>query len=120
MLSPTSTRTQARKKETREIAGVCRALADPSRRAILDHLSQAPRTTGELAGLFPTSRFAVMKHLAVLEQAGLVVVTRRGRERWNQLNAVPLQRLVERWISPLAERGARSLIALKRQLEQEN
>lgn len=101
------------------MARVCAALADPTRRAILDHLSRGPATTGELAALFPTTRFAVMKHIGVLEKAGLLVTTRRGRERWNHLNAVPLVRLVERWISPLAERGARALLALQDHLESE-
>lgn len=102
----------------REVELVCRALADPTRRAILDALGARPQTTGELSELFPTSRFAVMKHLAVLEEAELVVVTRRGRERWNHLNAVPLERLVERWIHPLARRGARAVLALQRHLEE--
>lgn len=101
----------------RELADVCAALADPTRRAILDRVSRGPCTTGELAALFPTTRFAVMKHIGVLERAGLLVSTRRGRERWNHLNAVPLVRLVERWLSPLAERGARSLLALQTHLE---
>jgi DNA-binding transcriptional ArsR family regulator len=115
-MSPT---TRSLRPAEREVELVCRALSDATRRAILDALGKAPRTTGELAQLFPTTRFAVMKHLAVLETAGLVVVTRRGRERWNHFNAVPLQRLVDRWIHPLAQRGARSLLALQRHLEEQ-
>jgi DNA-binding transcriptional ArsR family regulator len=76
---------------------VWQALADPTRRAIMDLLRQAPRTTGALAEQFPTTRFAIMKHLTVLETAGLVVIRRRGRERWNHLNAVPLELVYERW-----------------------
>ncbi len=102
-----------------ELDLVCRAIADPTRRAILDLLARAPRTTGALSESFPTTRFAIMKHLSVLQRAGLVIVTRRGRERWNHINAVPLERLHERWVAPLAQRGARSLLALAKQLEKE-
>src|SRR5579884_1523365 len=97
-----------------DLALVWKALADPTRRTILDRLAVRPHTTGELAALFETSRFAVMKHLDVLERAGLVVVRREGRERWNALNGVPLQRIYERWMSPQAGRWASSLLALKR------
>src|SRR5688500_16864894 len=93
---------------------VWRALADPTRRALLDLMRDAPRTTGELAAAFPdVTRFAVMKHLGVLEAAGLVVVRRRGRERWNHLNAVPLRQAVERWLAPYAGHWAESLLRLK-------
>jgi uncharacterized protein YndB with AHSA1/START domain/DNA-binding transcriptional ArsR family regulator len=93
---------------------VWRALADPTRRRLLDLLRDGPRTTGDLSARFPAlSRFAVMKHLDVLEGAGLVVVRRRGRERWNHLNAVPLQQATERWLAPFAGRWAGSLLRLK-------
>lgn len=93
---------------------VWRALADPTRRALLDLLRDAPRTTGELAAAFPdVTRFAVMKHLGVLVDGGLVVVRRRGRERWNHLNAVPLRRAYERWMAPFAERTAVTSLRLK-------
>lgn len=82
-------------------AAVWKALADPSRRRLLDLLRDGPRTTGQLCEEFgDVTRFAVMKHLRVLEGAGLVVVKRRGRERINHLNAVPLRLIYERWISP--------------------
>jgi DNA-binding transcriptional ArsR family regulator len=110
---------QAKARQEIEIEQVCRAIADPTRRAILDLLAAAPQTTGALADYFPTSRFAIMKHLAVLERAGLVIVTREGRERWNHLNVVPLQRLHERWVAPLASKGAASLLALQKRLEKE-
>jgi DNA-binding transcriptional ArsR family regulator/uncharacterized protein YndB with AHSA1/START domain len=97
---------------------VWRALNDPTRRAILDLLRERPRTTGQLADAFPTSRYAVMKHLAVLERAGLVVVRRRGRERWNHLNGVPLQEAYERWMRPYANRWASSLLRLREAAEQ--
>ena len=100
-----------------ELRWVFKALADGTRRQILDLLSERPMTTGALCAAFPVSRFAVMKHLAVLERAGLVLVRRRGRERFNHLNAVPLQRLYERWMRPCEARWARSLLSLKRHIE---
>lgn len=96
---------------------VWKALADPTRRAILDALKDGPRTTGDLCARFPLSRFAVMKHLAILERAGLVLVRREGRQRWNYLNAVPIRRIYERWISDYAGLWAGSLLKLKRHVE---
>ncbi|HSA92549.1 MAG TPA: metalloregulator ArsR/SmtB family transcription factor [Terriglobales bacterium] len=98
---------------------VWKALSDPTRRRLLDLVKLRPRTTGELAARFRVTRFAVMKHLRVLERAGLIVVRRRGRERWNHLNAVPLQRIYERWISPYEAHWASSLLRLKRSAELE-
>lgn len=80
-----------------------KALADPTRRQILALLRERPRTTGELAEVFPSSRFAVMKHLAVLVEAGLVVSGREGRERWNRLEAGPVRDLVTQWAGSLIE-----------------
>lgn len=112
--------TRSHPRQELEIERVCRAIADPTRRAILDLLAAQPRTTGDLAQRFAqTTRFATMKHLNVLVVAGLVVVTRRGRERFNHLNVVPLQRLHERWVAPLASRGAASLLALQKHLQEE-
>jgi len=100
---------------------VFKALADGSRRRILDLLRQRPRATGELAARFEgVTRFAVMKHLRVLEQAGLVVVVRRGRRRINHLNAVPLQEVVRRWIRPYEARRADALLGLKETAERED
>jgi DNA-binding transcriptional ArsR family regulator len=74
---------------------VFKALGDRSRRKMLDLLAERPRTTGELAAAFPRlSRFAVMKHLSVLSSAGLLVVTRDGRKRWNAINAAPLREVL--------------------------
>ena len=99
---------------------VWKALADPTRRAILDLLRDRAHTTGELSGAFPeVSRFAVMKHLGVLEAAGLVVVRRQGRERWNHLNGVPLRAAYERWMRPYADRWAESLLRLKETAERQ-
>jgi DNA-binding transcriptional ArsR family regulator len=97
---------------------VWRALASPWRRRLLDRLRTAPATTGELAaGLPELSRFAVMQHLAVLTEAGLVLPERRGRDRLNHLNPVPLREWYERWVQPLADTGAAELLALKRAAE---
>lgn len=82
---------------------IWKALADPTRRALLDVLADGPRTTGQLSTAFPLSRFGVMKHLGVLERAGLVTARRNGRERLNHLNAAPFARLKARWLSLRAE-----------------
>src|SRR3954453_14818301 len=94
-----------------------RALGNPVRRQILDDLRAGPRTTGDLAARRPElSRFAVMQHLGVLTDAGLVTVRRRGRERFNYLNPVPLRRWYERWVVPLADAAAAEMVALDRHL----
>lgn len=100
---------------------VWKALSDPTRRAILDRLRQGRSTTGELASAFPAlSRFAVMKHLSVLEEAGLVVARKEGRQKFNYLNAVPLRRVYERWVSRYQDRWAGSLVGLQRLAEGEH
>ncbi len=96
---------------------VWRALSDATRRAILDLLRAAPRTTGELAAAFPLTRFAIMKHLDVLVSAELVIVRRDGRERWNHLNPIPLQEMYERWVRPYESLWAAPLVRLKDQIE---
>src|SRR6516164_10396556 len=77
------------------------ALADPTRRRILDLLRERPLTTGEIAAQFPVSRIAVMRHLEVLSEAGLAVSRKRGRQRWHYLNTIPLQKLHRRWTEPV-------------------
>ena len=100
---------------------VWRALASPWRRRLLDRLRTGPATTGELAAVLPElSRFAVMQHLAVLADAGLVLPERRGRDRVNHLNPVPLREWYERWVQPMADAGAAELLALKRAAEKGN
>jgi DNA-binding transcriptional ArsR family regulator len=100
---------------------VWRALANPVRRRILDLLTDGPVITGALADAFPElSRFAVMQHLKVLEEAELVVPRRDGRLRYNHLNAVPIQRIYRRWVSRYAGRWADSLLGLKEELEAES
>ena len=84
---------------------VWKALADPRRRAVLDLLSDGPRTTGEICSVFARRdetglcRTAVMKHLDLLVAAKLVIVRREGRVRWNHLNPVPIQEVCDRWVS---------------------
>jgi DNA-binding transcriptional ArsR family regulator len=97
-----------------------RALANPVRRQLLDELREGPRTTGELATSVPAlSRYAVMQHLGVLTDAGLIVARRRGRQRFNHLNPVPLRRAYERWVSRLAGNAAVELLALERAVGEE-
>lgn len=99
---------------------VFRALADPTRRAILDLLRARRRTTGELSEAFPDlTRFAVMKHLRVLEASGLITTVKDGRQKWNAINAVPLRRLYERWVSRYADLWAAGLTRLQDLVESE-
>jgi DNA-binding transcriptional ArsR family regulator/uncharacterized protein YndB with AHSA1/START domain len=100
-----------------ESAHVWRALADPTRREILDLLRAGPRTTGAVCEAFPVTRFAVIRHLGVLAEAGLITVQRRGRERWNYVNAVPLRQELERWLTPFGARLAEATLALKSAVE---
>lgn len=102
-----------------DVDAVFRALADPTRRAVLDLLRVRPRTTGELAAAMAgLSRFAVMKHLGVLVEAGLVVARKEGRVRWNHLNAVPLRGVYERWVSRYEGAWAGALLSLRRHAEE--
>ncbi len=95
-----------------------RALASPWRRRLLDLLREAPATTGALAEQIPElSRFAVMQHLGVLAGAGVVIAERRGRDRVNYINPVPLREWYERWVQPLADAVSAELLTLKRQAE---
>jgi uncharacterized protein YndB with AHSA1/START domain/DNA-binding transcriptional ArsR family regulator len=97
---------------------VFRALADPTRRSLLDELFREDgQTLGALEALFPMSRFGVMKHLKQLEEAGLVVTRRRGREKLHFLNPVPIRLVHDRWVSKYAERWTAALSDLKQRLE---
>lgn len=97
-----------------------KALGHRARRRILDALKGGPRTTGMLCDLVPElDRCTVMQHLKVLEEAGLVVAERRGRERWNHLDALPIHAVHERWIGPYAAYAAAMLSRLKRTVEGE-
>ena len=100
---------------------VFRALADPTRRSLLDELfTEDGQTLTALEGRLPMTRFGVMKHLRVLEDAGLVVTRRRGREKLHFLNPVPIRLVYERWVSKYAEPWVSGLTALKRELEEED
>lgn len=94
------------------------ALNDGSRRKILDLLREASMTTTEICSHFSFSRFAVMKHLNALVQANLVLVERRGRERINHLNPVPLQEIYNRWIRNFEKLPAERLLQVKKLAEQ--
>lgn len=83
---------------------IWKALADPTRRSILNLLKKAPHTTGEISLQFSNlSRFAVMKHLGVLEKANLITIKREGKFRWNYLNTKPIQQTYEQWVSNLIQ-----------------
>ncbi len=83
---------------------IWKALADPTRRTILSLLKKAPQTTGEISLQFvDLSRYAVMKHLGVLEKANLITVKREGKFRWNHLNTKPIQQTYEQWVSNLVQ-----------------
>jgi DNA-binding transcriptional ArsR family regulator len=99
---------------------VFKALADPTRRFLLDLLFQRDgRTLTELESELEMSRFGVAKHLRVLEDAGLVSTRRSGREKLHFLNAVPIRLIHDRWIDKYTEQHVTALIALKNALEEE-
>ena len=98
---------------------VFRALADATRRSLLDALFvEDGQTLGSLEQRLPMTRFGVMKHLRVLEEAGLVVTRRRGREKLHFLNPVPIRLVHDRWVSKYAEPWAATLSELKTRLEE--
>jgi len=97
---------------------VFKALADPTRRFLLDLLfARDGRTLSELEGELEMTRFGVMKHLKVLEEAGLVVTRRQGREKLHFLNPVPIRLVHDRWIDKYTERQVAALTDLKQELE---
>src|SRR6185369_3436368 len=97
---------------------VFRALADPSRRRLLDRLFERDgRTLTELESELPMTRFGVMKHLRVLEEAGLITTRKVGRERFHYLNPVPIQLIADRWINKYAVVRVGALADLKTALE---
>jgi DNA-binding transcriptional ArsR family regulator len=97
---------------------VFRALSDPTRRHLLDRLFERDgRTLTELESELEMTRFGVMKHLRVLEEAGLVVTRRSGREKLHYLNPVPIRLIHDRWIDKYTERNVTALLDLKNQLE---
>ena len=97
---------------------IFKALANGKRRQMLDAIRHAPLTTGALCEKFPEmDRCTVMQHLKVLEDADLIIPRREGRERWNHLNALPIQAIHERWISQYTGHAMNVLSALKSELE---
>jgi DNA-binding transcriptional ArsR family regulator len=99
---------------------VFKALADPTRRFLLDKLfARDGRTLTELQSELDMTRFGVSKHLKVLEDAGLVVTRRSGREKLHFLNAVPIRLIHDRWIDKYTERHVAALVDLKNELESE-
>src|SRR6187551_305159 len=100
---------------------VFRALADPTRRSLLDELFREDgQTLSSLEERFSMTRFGVMKHLKQLEEAGLVVTRWRGREKLHFLNPVPIRLVHDRWVSKYAEPWASALSELKKDIENEN
>jgi len=99
---------------------VFKALADPTRRFLLDRLFERDgRTLTELESELDMTRFGVMKHLRVLEDAGLVVARKSGREKLHYLNPVPIRLIHDRWIDKYTERHVSALVDLKTELESE-
>ncbi|WP_200206567.1 ArsR/SmtB family transcription factor [Micromonospora coerulea] len=97
---------------------VFKALADPTRRFLLDLLfARDGRTLTELESELAMTRFGVMKHLRVLEEAGLVVSRRSGREKLHFLNPVPIRQIHDRWIDKYTAQHASALVGLKTELE---
>lgn len=93
---------------------IWKALSDPTRRSILDGLRKGPRTTTGIVELFPDmTRHAVMKHIDVLREAGLVITREDGRRRINSLNAIPIRQIYERWMGPFAEIWSSTLLRIK-------
>ena len=99
---------------------VFKALADPTRRGLLDELhAEDGQTLSALEARVPMTRFGVMKHLRVLEEAGLVVARRSGREKLHYLNAVPIRLIHDRWIDKYTEPRVAALSDLKSRLEEQ-
>ncbi|MCU1388690.1 MAG: hypothetical protein JWL72_2028 [Ilumatobacteraceae bacterium] len=97
---------------------VLRALANSTRRSILDLLRDEPRTTGEVCAHFPDlDRCTTMQHLGVLQRADLVIVQRKGRERWNHLNVLPIKHIHDRWIGEYARSAVNLLASLQADVE---
>jgi DNA-binding transcriptional ArsR family regulator len=104
-----------------DVDEVFKALADPTRRRLLDRLFERDgQTLSALEGELPMSRFGVMKHLKVLEAAGLVTTRRRGREKLHFLNPVPIRLVHDRWVSKYAQPWASALSELKKEIENSN
>lgn len=100
---------------------VWKALSDPTRRTILDLLRPGARTTTEIVDAFPDmTRHAVMKHIDVLRDVGLINTREEGRRRINSLNVVPIRQIYERWVGPFAELWSSTLLRIKDDVEMKN
>jgi len=100
---------------------VFRAIADPTRRSLLDELFKDDgQTLSALEQRLPMTRFGVMKHRRILEEAGLVVTRKRGREKLHFLNPVPIRLIHDRWVSKYSEPWVSGLTGLKDELEGKN
>ena len=103
-----------------DVDEVFKALADPTRRRLLDELFERDgQSLSELEAGLPMTRFGVMKHLRVLEDAGLITIHKRGRSKHHFLNPVPIRLIHDRWVSKYAEPWAAGLSGLKSELESE-
>ncbi|MBC7900787.1 MAG: helix-turn-helix transcriptional regulator [Saprospiraceae bacterium] len=97
---------------------VWKAFSDPTRRSILDALRGGPKTTTEIVKVFPDmTRHAVMKHIDVLREAGLINTREEGRRRINSINAAPIRQIYERWMGPFAELWSSTLLRIKDDVE---
>ncbi|HVF48055.1 MAG TPA: helix-turn-helix domain-containing protein, partial [Pyrinomonadaceae bacterium] len=97
---------------------IFKALADSRRRNILDLLKDEPKTTGDICAHFNSlDRCTVMQHLGVLEKAGLVIVKKEGKFRWNYLDVVPIREIYDRWINQYASPSVEGLGRLRNELE---
>jgi len=102
----------------KDLDAVWKALADPTRRAILDLLREGPRTTTVIVEAFPhLTRFGVMKHVDVLRGAGLINTREDGRQRINSLNAVPIRQIYERWVSRYSEFWSDHLLRIQEDVQ---
>ncbi len=97
---------------------IFKALADGRRRKLLDLVRDEPKTTSDLCSAFPElDRCTVMQHLGVLEKADLIIVQKKGRFRWNYLNAVPIREIYDRWINQYASPSVELLTRMKNDLD---
>jgi DNA-binding transcriptional ArsR family regulator len=102
-----------------ETDAIWKALADGTRREILDILAERPNTTGELVAKFAhLCRTNVMKHVDILAAANLIIVRREGRVRWNYLNPAPIQSVCDRWVGKHVQQMAKALSRLKEHVEE--
>jgi DNA-binding transcriptional ArsR family regulator len=115
---PGAARADSSQQRFSDLDVIWKALADETRRSILDALCDGPKTTTQIVERFPKlSRFGVMKHLQVLRDASLVLSREEGRRCVNSLNAVPIRLIYDRWVSKFSEHWATTLIGLKTALE---